>query len=466
MSRQPPFPRGQPPDRYPAYRDRDDRYDRDYYDGRNGQYDYAPRRDDYNRPRSPPPMYEFRGNSSRYDDRSGYDDRSYPPPAPPRYEERAPGPDRNGYPSRNEPAPFSFRQEAPPNVDFRNADKYRRSPPRTRNRQDDRPARNNNQRGGRNNFRGRGGVRLAADREFLRGNRAPTPELLEGMNGDEAATKYKDFDELSDSDEADMEGSEDDNLDSRPSKRQAQEEGDRPKWSNPDPYTALPPVDETLRKKKDMVKLIRKARVTGDGSAKADTAQSDFISFNFDEDEDDQMGEEEEEYEPPPAAPLQPINNGVSGSLSSRITLAPKPSTLPAKPPVPNKPEKVSNASSAKPTTRQQVIKQEVHGRQVNGKIPTHGTTIDLTADSPPVSRKPAAPKPSQVAMNTMDSLGSRKRTRDDQLKPAPVIHDSQKGKKAPVGGAIVRQWQASVNSNPTPWIEIDHSDTHNMGFW
>jgi non-canonical poly(A) RNA polymerase PAPD5/7 len=60
-----------------------------------------------------------------------------------------------------------------------------------------------------------------------------------------------------------------------------------PKWSNPDPYTALPPPDESQRKKKDVVKLIRKARVeTNAGStAKVDPAD-DFISFDFGDEEE------------------------------------------------------------------------------------------------------------------------------------------------------------------------------------
>lgn len=464
MSRLPPFPRGQPPDTYPAYGSRNDAYDRDYRSDRAGRDDYRYRVDEYDRPRSPPrPMYQFNGNNRR-DERPTYDDHRYPQ----RYDDRGPGPTYNNHPPpRNEPASFTFRQEAPPNVDFRNADKYRRSPPRQRRRQDDRATRNNNQRG-RSNFRGRGGVRLAADREFLKGNRAPTPELLEGMNGDESTTRYKDVDEMSDSDEADMEGSEDDNLNEHPRKRQLREEGNQPQWSNPDPYTALPPIDETLRQKKDMVKMIRKARVTSDGNAKKDTVASDFISFNFGDDDDDEEGEigeeDEQEYEPPPAAPSQPINNGVSTSLSSRITLAPQAPTIAKKNTLSNGVEKATTTPSVK--TESQATKTENQTDHTNGTTETSSTTIDLTADPPPISRKPAAPKPTQVAMNNGDSLGSRKRTRDDQLKPAPRIHDSQKGKKAPVSGGIVRQWQASVASNPTPWVEIDHSDTHNMGFW
>jgi non-canonical poly(A) RNA polymerase PAPD5/7 len=58
-----------------------------------------------------------------------------------------------------------------------------------------------------------------------------------------------------------------------------------PKWSNPDPYTSLPPVGEVNVKRTDVVKLIRKARIDGTaGSGKATNA-ADFISFEADDPE-------------------------------------------------------------------------------------------------------------------------------------------------------------------------------------
>lgn len=57
------------------------------------------------------------------------------------------------------------------------------------------------------------------------------------------------------------------------------------KWSNPDPYTVLPPADESQGKPKDFVKMIRKARVSS-GQSKPETegknavvSNDDFISF-------------------------------------------------------------------------------------------------------------------------------------------------------------------------------------------
>ncbi|KAF2205014.1 hypothetical protein GQ43DRAFT_437444 [Delitschia confertaspora ATCC 74209] len=56
-----------------------------------------------------------------------------------------------------------------------------------------------------------------------------------------------------------------------------------PKWSNPDPYTVLPPPDETTGKKKDFVQLIRKAKIAQEAekamSRNAVAENDDFISF-------------------------------------------------------------------------------------------------------------------------------------------------------------------------------------------
>ena len=49
---------------------------------------------------------------------------------------------------------------------------------------------------------------MASDREFLRGNRAPTPELMPGVD-DSNGIKYKRAEDLSDSDEAEMDMSDD-----------------------------------------------------------------------------------------------------------------------------------------------------------------------------------------------------------------------------------------------------------------
>ena len=54
-----------------------------------------------------------------------------------------------------------------------------------------------------------------------------------------------------------------------------------PKWCNPDPYTALPPAVENAGKRTDVLKLIRKAKITNDREKADEIADSkDFISFD------------------------------------------------------------------------------------------------------------------------------------------------------------------------------------------
>ncbi|KKK19785.1 hypothetical protein P175DRAFT_0441046 [Aspergillus ochraceoroseus IBT 24754] len=156
-----------------------------------------------------------------------------------------------------------------------------------------------------------------SERPLLRTRREVTPELLVGSGtGDEKpAMKFAPIENLSDSEEADMDVSSDGEEDSRPRKKRALENDDvptpepivppkpTPKWSNPDPYTALPPPDETRAGRVDVVKLIRKARI----AASAQPAQTDAVVSN--EDFISLAGlvdEEEEQQRPPENAPTGP----------------------------------------------------------------------------------------------------------------------------------------------------------------
>ncbi|KAL4808470.1 hypothetical protein BDV18DRAFT_100276 [Aspergillus unguis] len=136
-----------------------------------------------------------------------------------------------------------------------------------------------------------------SERPLLRSRREPTPELLVGPDADaKPAMKFARVENLSDSEEAEMDVSSDDEEESQPRKKRALESTvstansaeapvemqSAPKWSNPDPYTALPPPDETTGKKVDVVKLIRKARLAAsEQTAKPDAVvqNEDFISL-------------------------------------------------------------------------------------------------------------------------------------------------------------------------------------------
>ena len=67
-----------------------------------------------------------------------------------------------------------------------------------------------------------------------------------------------------------------------------------PRWSNPDPYSVLPPVEDSTRKRKDPVKLIRKAFKSVEHAAATEnqvSANVDFISFDDGEDDAGSLSE-------------------------------------------------------------------------------------------------------------------------------------------------------------------------------
>lgn len=115
---------------------------------------------------------------------------------------------------------------------------------------------------------------------------------MEGMT--EGDAKFRKVEELSDSEEEDMQMvsdmSDDDSASNQDAveqhaskKRRVEQDPPAPKWSNPDPYTALPPPDESLAKRKDVVKMIRKAKASGGPAQSNSGISQDFISFNLDE---------------------------------------------------------------------------------------------------------------------------------------------------------------------------------------
>ena len=116
------------------------------------------------------------------------------------------------------------------------------------------------------------------------------------MGVSDGPNKFLDLDDLSDDEEADMEvesdksagsGTDADGQDGNHKVARThmvkRADGDSvPKWSNPDPYTVLPPPEETTGKKTDFVKLIRKAKNLAAEKAaghNAVAANDDFISF-------------------------------------------------------------------------------------------------------------------------------------------------------------------------------------------
>lgn len=140
-----------------------------------------------------------------------------------------------------------------------------------------------------------------SDRPLLTERRALSPDPI--FRGGDTTDKFRQVDDITGSEEEEMDVERsDDDAEQQPSKRLRS----GPSWSNPDPYTALPPVTETQKKKQDVVKLIRRSRVTPPAQPKNAAAANgeDFISFD--------MGDStlknyaEDRNEPPTNAPTGP----------------------------------------------------------------------------------------------------------------------------------------------------------------
>ena len=149
--------------------------------------------------------------------------------------------------------------------------------------------------------------------------RGVTPEPLGPSEAAaEQSTKFRQLDNLTDSDEADMDVSESEGGEPRRKKARTLDVSDSivdglPKWSNPDPYSVLPPSDDASRKRTDVVKLIRKARVSAtqtSQSLNAVSANHDFISFGLDE----PRRADSDGYDVPDGAPTGPRANRAAES--------------------------------------------------------------------------------------------------------------------------------------------------------
>ncbi|KAI9673498.1 MAG: hypothetical protein M1817_002962 [Caeruleum heppii] len=292
------------------------------------------------------------------------------------------------------------------------------------------------------------------DRPLLRARRSTTPEQLTGMT-EEATTnrRFVSMDDVSDSDEQDMEvesrsdedvtsdwhshkqlsvAGDDDFGEEPPRKRQALDgvlDGSKsansiPKWSNPDPYTVLPPPDESLRKKKDIVKLIRKARVTTEQlqqSKDAVAKNADFIAL------DTEDGPQASEHERARAEDSQAFESRQTNptAFSHRV-----------------------------------VIQGEYMGND-STSTGRNGDTAGAGSFSRPVDTDFPDTWP---PLTTNAALGNRKRTHDDVLKedlqePHPV---RPKRKRRSIHSYVLDEWRPRSDSDPTPWATLDHDDTSN----
>lgn len=111
------------------------------------------------------------------------------------------------------------------------------------------------------------------------------PDMTEPQNfvPDMRGHKFRDIDNMTDSEEEAMDESDD--AEDRHKRRRLDDgsiDASRPKWSNPDPYTSLPPAPESIGKRVNVVKLIRRARNEELSSQTTMANEDDFISLeNF-----------------------------------------------------------------------------------------------------------------------------------------------------------------------------------------
>jgi len=151
-------------------------------------------------------------------------------------------------------------------------------------------------RGSRGNFRGRWQPRPAHNRAILGFTDNGATEEMFGTH------EHAKFDAAMDSSDDDSVDEDDEEDDEQPRKRvkaekEVEEQAARPQWSNPDPYSVLPPTDVVTTAKKDIVQTIRKRKA--EAAATAATVNSiakndDYISFNFDDDSSKEASEEGE----------------------------------------------------------------------------------------------------------------------------------------------------------------------------
>lgn len=243
----------------------------------------------------------------------------------------------------------------------------------------------------------------------------------------------------------------------RPAKRralpiQSTEASSAPRWSNPDPYTVLPPVDESQRKKRDVVKLIRKARVAaekGDDIQNEVAANSDFISFGFD---DEYTGEEHVVRPGVPGAPTGPRQSNDNSIYQGAMNGAPGTSM-------------VSTSTEKMGPPPGLLIKPEIPVSKVKlPGPPKAGLPPKPAANELRPSPKITVIEDSSTSQN--GALGTRKRTHNDEIKAeVPRPPPRKKGKGSQSNGSLISDWIPARHNDATPWLERSGLKTESSGF-
>ncbi len=224
------------------------------------------------------------------------------------------------------------RDAHPPDHDSRPAKRNRGQHDRDRARPGDDAYSFRQNRPGRGGYSGRPWRPfVAAERELLKTDHNTGSEVA--FFNTSGGVTYRSLAELSDSDEAEMDISGDEaGADEEPSHKRARvaveqsaSDNNTPKWSNPDPYTALPPETASQVKKKDVVQMIRKARVQGtEVRTSLPSESADFISFDLDDSDDADDSDDQT-----PGSQSAPTTANSVRSAQLDLRLPPKPGKAP-----------------------------------------------------------------------------------------------------------------------------------------
>lgn len=222
---------------------------------------------------------------------------------------------------------------------------------------------------------------------------------------------------------------------------------DVPKWSNPDPYSVLPPIENPSGPKKDIVQVIRKAK--NDIAPRPDMTQAaaknaDFISFTFDEDADNDKAStgQRDATEDHASGLSSPLSSTMSEfSASDRGWSRYRDRVAPV-------PLKRKNQSDASESPRPSLIDLTGDDDSPPSKRSKHLPSAGVSAGD---GRSPPPPPPGFV-MPTDEELMQQY---IGQPKGKKRKHHEQSKAK----GAITEAWEADW-TNPTPWCTVDRSQT------
>lgn len=214
----------------------------------------------------------------------------------------------------------------------------------------------------------------------------------------------------------------------------------KPKWSNPDPYTSLPPPDESQAKKKDVVQLIRKAKVEQekkDAETNGVTENADFISFNFD-DNPEESDEESSSSDDSAKDSFPPSRAGHSG-FSHLDALHPD-RRAPRDVDEPATENRQSGSSNFTPTNTD-------HRERVNLNVSRGGTVVDV---------------------ERFDAETALKKTRyENDWSPPPLDNARvKKRKREELDGRLLQEWLPRYSDHPTPWCNPRQYQTEHVARW